>query len=65
MKDEHDATPRAEHDEAALPEDATEAQLAGAAAGDDAERLKVLEELYGDLEGELEGDLDQEGSPRR
>lgn len=47
------------------PEGRIEGPLDAAQAGDDQERLKVLEELYTALESELEGDLDQEkGSPR-
>jgi hypothetical protein len=40
-------------------------ELDRAADGDDAARLRTLEELYRSLEGELEGDTDQAESSRR
>lgn len=50
-------------EEPAAQEEGVETDLERGAAGDDAERLKVLEELYKTLESELEGDIDQEESP--
>jgi hypothetical protein len=45
-------------------EDSFQERIQGADREEDADRLRMLDELYERLESELEGDLNQEGPPR-
>lgn len=65
MMDERPREQPQRPEEETEPEPGGAGELENAAEGDDAERLRVLEELYNTLESELEGDLDQEESPGR
>lgn len=53
-----DATQDAEH------QNSLQERIQGADLEEDANRLRMLDELYERLENELEGDLNQEGPPR-